>query len=118
MRKVFYLSTCSTCIRILKDLNLPKEVELHDLKNNPIDEYSLSQLFKKTGSYEMLFSKNAKKFQEIKGNLTFSNDSDYKSLILQEYTFLKRPVIVLDDLISIGNNQESLKELRIHILSL
>jgi len=30
-------------------------------------------------------------------------ENDYKRLILQEYTFLKRPVIIYEDKIFVGN---------------
>ena len=37
------------------------------------------------------------------------SDSDYKALILEEYTFLKRPVIILEGKIFIGNSKQVVK---------
>ena len=39
-------------------------------------------------------------------------ESDYKALILDEYTFLKRPVVLLNDQIFIGNSKKNLEQLK------
>ena len=36
MIKGFYLSTCSTCQKIIAQIKLPKAVELQDIKTNQI----------------------------------------------------------------------------------
>ena len=37
-------------------------------------------------------------------------EKDYKKYILEEYTFLKRPVLVIGDKIVIGNAKKSVAE--------
>lgn len=112
MKKVYYLSSCSTCIRILKGLRLPADMALIDIKNKPIDEEALELLYQFTGSYEAIFSKSAQKFKDPAIKASIKSDQDYKTLILSEYTFLKRPVFIYDDFISIGNNAQVIQGLQ------
>jgi len=101
LRKAYYLSSCDTCKRILKELEWKDE--LQDIKKENVSAKLLDQWFKTTQSYEALFNKRARKFKEIKD--TVKSDKDYRALILEEYTFLKRPVLVIDDRIFVGNSK-------------
>jgi arsenate reductase len=103
MKKIFHLSTCSTCQRILKEINPGKDVELQDIKEKNIDVETLDWIKEKVGSYEALFSKRAMKYRGLgldKMNLT---EDDYRKYILEEYTFLKRPFMINGDAVFIGN---------------
>ncbi len=112
MKKIYYLKTCDTCKRILKEINT-ESFEIQEIKQNHITEDQLKELYNFTKSYESLFNKRAKLYREkdLKNqNLT---ENDYKNYILEEYTFLKRPVFVVNDEIFVGNNKkviDSLKE--------
>jgi arsenate reductase (glutaredoxin) len=104
MRKIiYYLSTCSTCARILKDLKPGPDVELHEIKTNPLTAKDLEAMEKLAGSYEALFSRKAIKYREMGLASQSLKEADYRRLILEEYTFLKRPVIVLGKQIFVGN---------------
>jgi arsenate reductase (glutaredoxin) len=110
MRKVYYLSTCSTCSKILKELELPSDYDLQDIKTDPLTADQLTALHKRAGSYENLFSKRAQLYKQrgLKDkNLT---EHDYKELLLEHYTFLKRPVLVVGDEIFIGNASKTIAE--------
>jgi arsenate reductase len=102
MKKIFYLKSCSTNQRILKELNL-EGVELQNIKDENIDEKSLDFLKDKMGSYEALFSKKAMKFRSLGLNEMSLSEADYKKHILEEYTFLKRPYMINGDEVFIGN---------------
>lgn len=102
MKKIFYLKSCSTNQRILKELNL-EGVELQNIKDENIDEKSLDFLKDKMGSYEALFSKKAMKFRSMGLNEMSLTEADYKKHILEEYTFLKRPFMINGDEVFIGN---------------
>ena len=102
MKKIFYLKSCSTNQRILKELNL-EGVELQNIKDENIDEKSLDFLKDKVGSYEALFSKKAMKFRSMGLNEMALSEADYKKYILEEYTFLKRPYMINGDEVFIGN---------------
>ena len=42
-------------------------------------------------------------------------EEDMKQLILQEYTFLKRPVIIINSAIYIGNSKENIENLKYNL---
>ncbi|MFB9055511.1 arsenate reductase family protein [Mariniflexile ostreae] len=106
MKKVYYLKTCSTCVRILKELNLLSEFILQDIKTEPISTEQLEQMAQMAGSYEALFSKRAKLYKDMDLKNRTLEEHDYKHYILEHYTFLSRPVIIMDDAIFIGNSKK------------
>jgi arsenate reductase len=103
MKKIYHLSSCSTNIRILKELNPSSEVELQDIKKEAIDEKTLDWLKEKVGSYEALFSKKAMKYRSMGLNTMDLSEADYKKYMLEEYTFLKRPFMINGEEVFIGN---------------
>lgn len=106
MKKVYYLSTCDTCLRILKEIDLPDDFVKQDIKKEEITVKQLEVLRNLAGSYEALFSRRAKLYKER--NLKHENlsEENYKRLILEHYTFLSRPVIVNGNDIFIGNSKK------------
>lgn len=106
MRKIYYLSTCSTCARIMKELKITsKNFTLQDIKTEKITAKQLDELQKLSGTYESLFSRIALKYRALGLNDKKLTEKDYKKYILEEYTFLKRPVILIDNQIFIGNSK-------------
>jgi len=103
MRKIYYLSSCSTCTRIIKELNLDDSFEFQDIKANKITTEQIEQMQKMSGSYDSLFSKRAMKYKSMGLKEKNLSETDIKELILEEYTFVKRPIIILNDKIFIGN---------------
>ena len=112
MNKLYCLATCSTCNRIIKDLELDKHLELQDIKTNKITSSQIEEMAKMAGSYEALFSRKAMKYKSMGLKDKALSEADYKKLILEEYTFLKRPVAVLNDKIFIGNAKSNVESLR------
>lgn len=113
MKKIYTLSSCSTCQRILKEINPSSDVEIIDIKQQNIDEQTLDLLKEKVGSYEALFSKKAMKYRGLGLHEMNLTDSDYKRYMLEEYTFLKRPFILYNDQIFIGNAKKTVEEARL-----
>lgn len=109
MRKIFHLSSCNTNQRILKELNVGDDVELQDIKQTNIDEKTLDFIKEKVGSYEQLFSKRAMKYRSMGLNEMDLSEADYKKYMLEEYTFLKRPFIILEDEVFIGNAKKTVE---------
>jgi len=105
MKKVYYLKTCSTCIRILKELNLLSDYMLQDIKTEEITVKQLDDMKALAGSYEALFSKRSNLYKEMDLKNQELTERDYKHYILEHYTFLSRPVIISDDVIFIGNSK-------------
>lgn len=106
MKKIYYLSTCSTCLRIIKELGDVEGIQLQDIKTEQITAKQLDEIKKMAGSYEALFSRRAMKYRSMGLNEMDLNEQDYKKYILEEYTFLKRPVIVFDDEVFVGNSKK------------
>lgn len=115
MKKVYYLKTCSTCVRILKDLNLSSEFILQDIKTEEITVKQLEDMKALAGSYETLFSKRAKLYKEMDLKNQNLTERDYKQYILEHYTFLSRPVIIIDDAIFVGNSKKTVEAAKTHI---
>lgn len=109
MKRVFYLSTCDTCRRILNLLELKeKGFYLQDIKTEKITDTQLKELKNSVGSYEALFSKASRQFKARNLSGAELKENDYKNLILEEYTFLKRPVIVYNNKVFVGNSKETI----------
>jgi len=106
MNKIYYLSTCDTCKRILADLQPLEGFELQDIKSDSITPEQLSEMHNLSGSYESLFSRRARLYKERNLSSMELKESDYKALILEHYTFLKRPVILVKNQIFIGNTKK------------
>ncbi len=115
MKKVYYLKTCSTCIRILKELNLPSDYILQDIKTEAITVKQLEEMKALAGSYEALFSKRSKLYKEMDLKNQKLEERDYKHYILEHYTFLSRPVIIVDGQIFIGNSKNTVEALKVAI---
>lgn len=109
MKKIYHLSTCDTCRRILKQLNPPSSFEIHDIKADEITVNQLEKLRDLAGSYEALFSKRAKLYKERDLKNEMLDETYYKSLLLEHYTFLKRPIIVNEKEIFIGNSKKTVE---------
>jgi arsenate reductase (glutaredoxin) len=103
MKKIYHSSTCTTCQRILKELKPGKDVVLQDIKTESITPAQIDEMKKLSGSYESLFSRVALKYRAWGLNEKKLTESDYRKYILEEYTFLRRPVTIVDDKIFIGN---------------
>lgn len=109
VKKIYYLSSCSTCDRIIKELDLKnKGFKFQDIKNEKITPAQLDEMKEMTGSYESLFSRVALKYRSLGLNNMELVEKDYRKYILEEYTFLKRPVIMLDNKIFVGNSKNTI----------
>ena len=109
MNKIYYLKTCSTCVRIIKSLDLPSNFIFQDIKEQEITVKQLEELYQLSGSYEALFSKKAKLYKEMGLKDHKLTEKDFKHYILQHYTFLSRPVIIFGNQIFIGNSPKTVE---------
>ncbi len=108
MKKIYHLSSCSTCVRIINELGLKnKKFEFQDIKTEKITPEQLAEMKKMAGSYETLFSRVALKYRALGLDKIKLSEEDIKKYILEEYTFLKRPVIIINDKIFIGNSKNT-----------
>jgi arsenate reductase-like glutaredoxin family protein len=108
-RKIYFLSTCDNCKRIINDLNLPNDFIFQDIKTETITQEQIEEMYKLSSSYEGLFSKRARLYKELDLKNKTLEEDDFKNYILEHYTFLKRPVIIFNDQIFIGNSKKTIE---------
>src|SRR5258708_37141454 len=114
MKKIYCLSTCSTCNRILKEIQAEKKgFELQDIKKEKITPSQLDELKGKAGTYEALFSRRSLQYKARGLKDQTLTEKDYRRLILEEYTFLKRPVALVGSRIFVGSDPKSVEGLKI-----
>ncbi len=106
LKKIYHLSTCNTCQRIIQEINPDSDVQLQDIKTEAITEDQLDAMYALTGSYEALFSKRAQLYRQRNLNEQTLSEEDYRNLILEHYTFLKRPVMLVNNEIFVGNSKK------------
>ena len=109
MKKIYFLGSCSTCVRIMKELEVGDSWKQQDIKTEKITTSQIEEMYSLSGSYDSLFSRRAMKYKSMGLKDKRLSESDYKALILEEYTFLKRPVIIIDGKIFIGNSKQVVK---------
>ena len=108
MKKVYYLKTCTTNKRIMQDLDL-NDWELQEIKSAPVTEEQLAEMYAKTKSYEALFSRKSTQIKLRGIDVKSLKEDDYKNLLLDHYSFLKRPVFITDDAIFVGSEKRNLQ---------
>jgi len=79
---------------------------LQEIKTAPITVKQLDEVYALTKSYEVLFSRRAKKYKQMDLKNQELAEKDFRQLILDEYTFLKRPVIINDSEVYVGNKKK------------
>jgi len=89
-----------------------EDFEFQEIKTEPISISQLEEMKMRSGSYESLFSRRSKKYAAMGLKDEKLVEDDYKQLILNEYTFLKRPVIIVDENIFIGSDKKNLQRVK------
>lgn len=110
MKTVYYLKTCGTNRKIMAPLDL-SGWNLREIKTEPVTEEELDEMYKIAGSYEALFSRKSSQIKARGIDLKSLKEEDYKKLLLEHYTFVKRPVFLTDNKIFIGNDKSNLEKL-------
>ncbi len=110
---VYGLPHCSTCQKAVTYLESKgvKIEKYHDLKTVPLKKKEVQRLVKLVGGAESLFSKRAIKYRTMKLNERVLSDSEMIDLMTEEYTFIKRPVLVLGDTALSGFSVKKYEEL-------
>ena len=108
MNKIYYLASCDTCRKIIKSLPKDHNLTFHDIKQDPITVQELEEMHQLSGSYEALFSKKAQLYKSMDLKNKSLTEADFKKYILEHYTFLSRPVFIIDGQIYIGNSQQNM----------
>ena len=113
VKKIYYMANCTTSQAIIKETGITeKEFEMQDIKFEKITPEQLDTMKKMMGSYEALFSRRALKYKELGLRDKKLEERDFRKYILEEYTFLKRPVVIIDDKIFAGSERKTVEALK------
>jgi arsenate reductase len=91
------------------------DFQKQDIKTDPMTEEQLNEMGQLAGSFESLFSRVAMKYKALGLKDMLLTESDYKRHILKEYTFLKRPIFIIDSEIFIGNSKKNVEAVRLKL---
>jgi len=108
LNKIYHLANCNTCQRIIKELGADN-FELQNIKEKNIDAKTLDWIAKQHGGYEQIFSRRAMKYRSMGLNQMDLTEKDYRKYMLEEYTFLKRPYIIIGDKVFVGNTKKAVE---------
>ncbi|MBN8666455.1 MAG: arsenate reductase [Chitinophagales bacterium] len=113
MKKMYHLGTCTTSQAIIKETGIDKKgFVMQDIKTEKITPTQLEEMKSLTGSYESLFSRRALKYKEWGLKDKQLTEKDYRQYILDEYTFLKRPVVIIGKKIFVGSEKKNIAALK------
>jgi arsenate reductase (glutaredoxin) len=113
MKKIYHLGNCTTCQAIIKETGIGnKGFVMQDIKFDKITPAQLDEMKRMTGRYEALFSRRALKYKELGLKDKKLEENDYRKFILEEYTFLKRPVVIIDEKIFVGSEKKNVEALK------
>ena len=107
MTTIYYLKTCDPCRRILKALEPGPNTVLREIGATPISAVELDALYALSGSYEALLNKRSKLFAARGLNKKELTESEIRELLLEHYTFLKRPVVLTEKELFVGNSTQT-----------
>lgn len=106
----YWLPSCSTCqkARNFIERHSIKFTEIRDIKENPLTLAEVEKLAQMLGGANELFSRRAVKYREMKLGERELSETEMLELMAEEYTFLKRPVLVIDGKAEAGFFEKSL----------
>jgi arsenate reductase len=113
MNKIYHLAKCTNCQAIIKETKIDKKgFVLQDIRTEKITPAQLDEMKKMAGSYEALFSRRALMYKELGLKDKKLEEKDYRNYILEQDTFLKRPVVIMNDKIFIGSEKKTVAALK------
>jgi arsenate reductase (glutaredoxin) len=113
MKKMYHLAKCTNCQAIIKETSIDKKgFTMQDIRTEKITPAQLDEMKKIAGSYEALFSRRAIMYKELGLKDKKLEEKDYRNYILEQDTFLKRPVVIMDDKIFIGSEKKTVEALK------
>ena len=113
MHKIYHLGNCTTCQAIIKETKIKdKDFIMQDIKHEKITPVQIDEMKKLAENYESFFSRRAIKYRELGLTNKTLSEKDYRRFILDEYTFLKRPVVIIDDKIFAGSEKKTVAALK------
>jgi arsenate reductase len=99
IERIYWLPHCSTCVKAdqyLKDKGATVKKYIN-VKEEQVSEKEIQELCDLMGGVEKLFSKRAMKYRGWGLHEKELSEADMLKYMHEEYTFIKRPVIVTKD---------------------
>ena len=109
MNTIYLLPSCQTCQRVLKTVEQVGEWTVRDIKSEPLTEAEVDAMAASVNSYEEIFSRRAILYRQRDLKNQTLTEEDYKALILEHYTFLKRPVMQVGDTYFAGSAKKNVE---------
>ena len=93
----YWLPDCTTCQKAKRRLERHNVsiTQFRDLKEEPLSRKEVENLSKMLGGADELFSRRAIKYRQMKLNERELSEEEMIDLMADEYTFLKRPILVV-----------------------
>lgn len=111
MKHVYYLDNCTTCRKVIEEARIDQRFTFQNLKQEPINAEQLDWLAQKVGSYAKLFNRQSRKYNELGLAGKELSEDQIRKLILQEYTFLKRPVVIVNNEVFVCRDKQTVSQL-------
>jgi arsenate reductase-like glutaredoxin family protein len=90
----------------MKEWNVDDSFELQNIKEDKMTGTQVDQMIEMAGSAAALFSKRSMKYRAMGLHERELTEAEMRQFIIDEYTFLSRPVLILDDAIFVGNSKK------------
>lgn len=110
--KLYGLPHCSTCkkaVAFLEDAGAEIE-KFYDIKENRLTKKEVQKLVKLVGGVDKLFSKRAMKYRAMGLDKRELSGAEMIDLMTEEYTFIRRPVLVSGDFALAGFAKKKYEE--------
>lgn len=110
MLTVVGIKNCNTIQKTLKWLdNEGHEYSFRDLKKNPLNDEELLDIVNKM-SVESVINKKGTTWRKLDVSDKNLSDQELFDLLLENQSMIKRPVLLLDDAVMIGFDEEAITE--------
>lgn len=111
--KLYWLPHCSTCKKAKEFIEkMGIEInEFRDIKENRLSKNEVEKLAELVGGAENLFSRRAIKYREMELHEREVSSAEMLDLIANEYTFIKRPVLIVGEKATAGFSEKIYNEI-------
>jgi len=92
----------------MNDWSVDDSFQTQDIKTEAMTPEQVDEMIELAGSASALFSKRAMKYRAMGLHERELSEAEMKQLIVDEYTFLKRPVLLINNKIFIGNAKKNI----------
>ncbi len=105
-----YCTTCQRAMQYLQERGVTVQ-SFRDVKTQPLTRGEVEDLARKVGGADRLFSRRAMKYRQMGLHEQQLSEDDLLRLMMEEYTFVTRPVIVRGDRATAGFSAKRVDEL-------